>query len=108
MYFQVGQVTLTCPYQMASYFCHLCGYWCGSTQLLHPVTRHCFLDCFAALHFDHVIRLQVGQVILTYPYQMALMGIIPAICVAIGVGLLNYYTLWLLIVLYLERKRIMV
>ena len=52
--------------------------------------------------------MQVGQVILTYPYQMALMGIIPAICVALGVGILNYYTLWLLIVLYLERKRIMV
>ncbi|KAL0034831.1 hypothetical protein WJX77_008984 [Trebouxia sp. C0004] len=50
----------------------------------------------------------VGQVILTYPYQMALMGVIPAIVVAIGVGLLNYYTLWLLIVLYLERKRFMV
>lgn len=54
------------------------------------------------------VCLQVGQVILTYPYQMALMGVIPAICVAIGVGVLNYYTLWLLIVLYLERKRTMV
>ncbi len=52
--------------------------------------------------------MQIGQVILTYPYQMALMGVIPAIIVAIGVGLLNYYTLWLLIVLYLERKRFMV
>lgn len=39
---------------------------------------------------------------------MALMGVIPAICVALGVGILNYYTLWLLIVLYLHRKRNMV
>ncbi len=54
------------------------------------------------------LQMQIGQVILTYPYQMALMGVIPAIIVAIGVGLLNYYTLWLLIVLYLERKRFMV
>lgn len=54
------------------------------------------------------LHMQIGQVILTYPYQMALMGVIPAIIVAIGVGLLNYYTLWLLIVLYLERKRFMV
>lgn len=37
--------------------------------------------------------MQTGQVILTCPYQMALMGVIPAIIVAIGVGLLNYYTL---------------
>ena len=39
---------------------------------------------------------------------MALMGVLPAVAVAVGVGILNYYTLWLLIVLYLERKRIMV
>ena len=61
-----------------------------------------FLTCCISL------QMQIGQVILTYPYQMALMGVIPAIIVAIGVGLLNYYTLWLLIVLYLERKRFMV
>ena len=39
---------------------------------------------------------------------MALMGIIPVVIVAIGVGLLNYYTLWLLVIMYLERKRYMV
>lgn len=61
---------------------------------------HSFLWC--------VLLTQVGQVILTYPYQMALMGVLPAVAVALGVGILNYYTLWLLIVLYLERKRIMV
>jgi len=56
----------------------------------------------------YLVHVQVGQVILTYPYQMALMGIIPAVIVAIGVGLLNYFTLWLLVIMYLERKRYMV
>ena len=60
------------------------------------------------MHSVYAANLQVGQVILTYPYQMALMGIIPAIIIAIGVGILNFYTLWLLVILYLERKRIMV
>lgn len=54
------------------------------------------------------LHVQVGQVILTYPYQMALMGIIPAVIVGVGVGLLNFFTLWLLVILYLERKRFMV
>lgn len=44
----------------------------------------------------------------SHSYQMVLMGVLPAVAVSIGVGLLNYYTLWLLVILYLERKRIMV
>lgn len=40
--------------------------------------------------------------------QMALMGVPVALTVGIGVGFLNFFTLWLLVVLFLERKRYMV
>lgn len=43
-----------------------------------------------------------------YPHQVALMGIIPAMVVAMTTQFLNYYTLWLLVILFLERKRSMV
>ncbi|KAK9813484.1 hypothetical protein WJX73_001640 [Symbiochloris irregularis] len=58
--------------------------------------------------FLSVASSAVGQVILTYPYQLAIMGIIPGIFIGIGVGLLNFYTLWLMIILYLHRKKDMV
>ena len=54
------------------------------------------------------LLLQVGQVIQVYPHQVALMGIIPAMVVAMTTQFLNYYTLWLLVILFLERKRAMV
>ena len=39
---------------------------------------------------------------------MALMGVPVALTVGIGVGFLNFFTLWLLVVLFLERKQYMV
>lgn len=52
--------------------------------------------------------MQVGQVIQVYPHQVALMGMIPALVVGITTQILNWYTVWLLVILFLERKRIMV
>ena len=49
--------------------------------------------------------MQIGQVIQVYPHQVAIMGMIPALVLALTTQFLNYYTLWLLIVLFLERKR---
>ena len=48
---------------------------------------------------------QVGQVIQVYPHQVALMGAIPALVIGFSTKLLNFYSLWLLVVLFLERKR---
>ncbi|KAK9795944.1 hypothetical protein WJX73_010704 [Symbiochloris irregularis] len=76
--------------------------------LLRKATRFCSEGHTAWDAFLSVASSAVGQVILTYPYQLAIMGIIPGIFIGIGVGLLNFYTLWLLILLYLHRKKQMV
>ncbi|KAK9810983.1 hypothetical protein WJX73_003275 [Symbiochloris irregularis] len=50
----------------------------------------------------------VGQVILTEPYQFARTGIIAATCLYLGANLLSFYTMWLLVVLFLHRKMLMI
>lgn len=50
----------------------------------------------------------VGQVILTEPYQFARTGIIPSLVLYLGANLLSFYTMWLLIVLFLARKKQMI
>ena len=52
--------------------------------------------------------MQIGQVIQVYPHQVLLMGMIPAMVIAVTTQFFNYFTLWLLIVLYMERKRVRV
>lgn len=54
------------------------------------------------------LLLQIGQVIQVYPHQVAIMGMIPALVLSITTQFFNYYTLCLLVILFLERKRKMV
>ncbi|KAK9816803.1 hypothetical protein WJX72_005264 [[Myrmecia] bisecta] len=78
----------------------------GAKKPLHQTAKALLTEGHTALDaFLSCASAQVGQVILTYPYNLALVGILPGIALAVVWGLLNFYTLWLLIIIFLERKQ---
>ena len=50
----------------------------------------------------------VLQVLLVWPHQMSLTGITPGLILMISSGVISSWTMWLLIVLYIQRKQILV
>ncbi|KAK9817815.1 hypothetical protein WJX72_002659 [[Myrmecia] bisecta] len=50
----------------------------------------------------------IGQIILAFPNQMASTGVIAGIVLYMGTGFLSFYSIWLLITLFLDRKQRMV
>ncbi|KAK9810448.1 hypothetical protein WJX72_010867 [[Myrmecia] bisecta] len=51
-----------------------------------------------------VAMAEIGQVMLVWPHQMYLAGLIPGIILMVGSGLINVYSMYLLIFFFLERK----
>lgn len=48
------------------------------------------------------------QVLLVWPHQMALIGITPGLICMMASGVFSSWTMWLLVVLYMQRKQLLV
>lgn len=86
------------------------GYVCLHLRSAEPTYSPAAQVCNTYLSWFtfNVVALHAGQVILVWPHQMYLTGITAGVILMVASGWFNIWSMWILVIFYMERKNKMV
>ncbi len=71
-----------------------------------PAAQVC--NTYLSWFTSNVVALHAGQVMLVWPHQMYLTGITAGVILMVASGWFNIWSMWILVIFYMERKNKMV